>query len=868
MKFFLKFLNTKKKKNICVSLIFLLLTLICCHNVILHFTTHIPGGYGDAIQNLAQINRRAAAINLSGVEGLVSFFKLIYSDPLQLFSLFFWRSILAKFIGTIAAYNFFWILSFFLASIAMYSLAYYYTKNRYASFIAGFLYSFAPYHFAYGNGFAGAMQVEWLPFYVLFFIKFLKKFTWKNLLLTFLFLLLLINEHHYLYFALILSLFLIIANLIPRFFKKAQNKISKKEIAAYIIVLIMIVGSAAFALKDFIQIAVSENNNLKVELGETLCCSNDVASFFTPSENHPLWGNLMKQKVWPRIVPYKTEGGVSEKHRSEITAYLSFSGLFFAILALFCLKKAKNKALIIPWILISFFFFLLSLGPKLSFFGPLKIEIPLLHVLFYKYLPFMNNIRAIARSFTFGFLGFCLLVSFGINFAMTKINVRKRKFLMAFVFVAFFLELQYLVPQVSAKLPDFINFLRQDQKIYSIINVNSSVCYICASQFDYYNSAHNKFTLGGLVYSRPTFSYWFEKNTPFIKELLYNYAVGSNGESSVIKHDFKSFANDLLTSINVRYLVIDKKWVYPDNQAKPSSDALLSASEFKKLNRFIETNLKTKIFWNDKEFLVYEVLPENKKDYVLVRQPVMATNLFKFRGDFYYNVDVIDFKNGDFLEYVNYKNDTDLLLTFVMKSQSQESFEATLNINGIKKSFVVRPEYERYFLYYPEGAGSGKITFEVPENKIVTVKNVSYEAKNHGEYLAEINNLIQDSDKKALLGPYSFFEFGDSARNNLSQNIISLEDLRNKIKVSYGAKYVLTGEIDWDKASDDKKPYTNENYQEMTRTFFKENGIDQIIVEKSKGAFDQVFYDYLVGTLKMFQIKKESKNFTLYEITN
>ena len=86
-------------------------------------------------------------------------FNSIASIPLQmLFSL-------------VAAYNILWILSFIVSGYGTFLLVNYLNRDSRAAFISGLIFAFCPYHFAHALGHLNLITIEWIPFFVLFFIK-------------------------------------------------------------------------------------------------------------------------------------------------------------------------------------------------------------------------------------------------------------------------------------------------------------------------------------------------------------------------------------------------------------------------------------------------------------------------------------------------------------------------------------------------------------------------------------------------------------------------------------------------------------------------------------------------------------------------
>jgi len=68
------------------------------------------------------------------------------------------------------SFNILFLLSFIFAGIGAYMLSYYLTKNLIASFFAGIIYSFSPFHILWGP-IINLGTIQWIPFYILYLFK-------------------------------------------------------------------------------------------------------------------------------------------------------------------------------------------------------------------------------------------------------------------------------------------------------------------------------------------------------------------------------------------------------------------------------------------------------------------------------------------------------------------------------------------------------------------------------------------------------------------------------------------------------------------------------------------------------------------------
>lgn len=84
----------------------------------------------------------------------------------------------------LGAYNAQIFLSFVLAGCTMYLLARYLTGNRAAAAVAGFIYTYSPFHLALAMQYNSLAAIEWVPLYLLALIVFLREPRPRNAAIT------------------------------------------------------------------------------------------------------------------------------------------------------------------------------------------------------------------------------------------------------------------------------------------------------------------------------------------------------------------------------------------------------------------------------------------------------------------------------------------------------------------------------------------------------------------------------------------------------------------------------------------------------------------------------------------------------------
>jgi len=90
--------------------------------------------------------------------------------------------------GHIFSYNLTILFNLTVSGLGMYFLVTHVTKNTGAGFIAGIIYAFCPNMLVRSYTTFDTTQVQWIPLYTLFLIKFVENRTWNNILLAGMFL--------------------------------------------------------------------------------------------------------------------------------------------------------------------------------------------------------------------------------------------------------------------------------------------------------------------------------------------------------------------------------------------------------------------------------------------------------------------------------------------------------------------------------------------------------------------------------------------------------------------------------------------------------------------------------------------------------
>lgn len=334
-----------------------------------------------------------------------------------------------------------------LAAFGMFLLMRYLTKRVSAGIVAGIAFGFCTNMLVRSYTTFDSTQIEWIPFYTLFVIRFLDDRSWKNAILAGIFLscnVLFAMPYYLVYLpvhtAVLLAVYAIwhirrekggIAGFLRNIFSRqslgAWGKIATVFAAVLLVFFayykVIIGGTPMFAGSK--PWGVSELAGLSLR----------PADYLVPHPRSLLLKGDFKETYWD-MVPRP------EKNADSDVAYVGYITLALALIGLFTARKRPEKWFFLAGALVAFWS---TLGPSL--FG-----LPTPSLLIHKYAPFARRILIYKVFVQFGMAG---LAGLGTAFIVSKI--RRRTHEMAFlgvVVVAMVLEYAVTPPFLSVNLTE------------------------------------------------------------------------------------------------------------------------------------------------------------------------------------------------------------------------------------------------------------------------------------------------------------------------------------------------------------------------------------------------------------------------------
>jgi hypothetical protein len=583
-----------------VGISYIILTIILTYPVLFKIKTDIPGMGADSFQWMRILWYTKTAIHEANLTALTHDNLLFYPngiDSMPFSSAFnqILYVLLSPFLELHVIYTVLWLLTFIIGAIGAYLLVRYLTDNKYAAFLAGIVFAFSPYHFSRGLYFFGAATVEWIPFCALFLMKTVKEGGIKNPILAGIFFILVaMSDLQYMIFMGIFTGLVFLYDFYMTLISKRNLIYSLKEIIKKYFFFggVTFLGVLPLTINE-ILIAFSNQNFLKPSAAEIPKLSNDLMSFFLPSHLHPLFGQFTSD-LYSNIPSWF----------AERVNFIGYTVLGLSVLSF--LKSRKNPDIKF-WLVSTFFFTIISLGPILHFNGAFSftdsnLKIPLPYQLLYSTVPFLKNCRTAGRFFVIATLGYSVLAGHGFS-ELLKYKPERKKLI--FTIVGFLLIFEYLCipyPTTQVNVPDFYYEISNDTGNYALLEIpqNFNAGYM-DFQYLYYQTVHNKSLVGGYAARYPPNVNKFQSETPLIKELKY-YSLQTK---DILQEDVTDIGTSVLNANNIRYVIIH------ENQ--------LSSEQLNFANNLLKETLKTEPeLYAEDGLIVYRVPDETIRPFMLL----------------------------------------------------------------------------------------------------------------------------------------------------------------------------------------------------------------------------------------------------------
>jgi hypothetical protein len=438
------------------------------------------------------------------------------------------------------------LLSWVVAGVGGYCLAYEVSGNRTGSFLAGAFFSFGTFHYVNQGGYPNC-HLGWIPLFVYAVLAFLR--TGRRGMLALIAAAFTASALSSWYFAVFNSL---TAGLLGIF------ALTLPQWRRRLVPLAAILAANVVCLIPFSPAALLGRDGLATGgFKYFVDGSADLLSFLLVPISH--W----KLAAWSHSVQRHWMGNLSLQGN-----YLGTVSLLLAVWAAFRVR-VKPAQLRYFFIVLAIVSFVLALGPFLVINGPAgwkmdtpPDEIPNLRLPYYwltEMFPFSAT-RAVSRYSILTLLAISVFLALGIGHLLRKSKSQYRRWLVtAGVATILMLELWPPWPHTlrsAAPVSSFYDQLASDSDDFAVLQVPFRSN---AYRYLYLSSLHNKKVVGGVV-DKPfiRFKSW-ASSWPFLRALmLTNSSRGRELLADGLYAEDKEDAEAVLKSLNVRYVVLHK----------------------------------------------------------------------------------------------------------------------------------------------------------------------------------------------------------------------------------------------------------------------------------------------------------------------
>lgn len=514
----------------------------------------------------------------------LNIFNGLLSLPIQY--IFGWGDTGAR--GAMAGYNFIVLWSLVVGAYGARLLARWLWQSELAALLAGLAFGFSTYEFDHLLGHLNLISAEFIPFYILFFLKTLSaRNAWlKPAALSVLFLIFntFLELQYVLYLAIFSSLCLLYLTGWQLWHRRKlgwRNFLAQTWLRALVIAIAFALVTLPFSL-NALHSALTNPNTVPPHQDEIY--SADLLAYLLPSPFQPLWSNAVQPLIRPFTAP------LIEKivFPGYIVWLLILAGLGFGLWQKVSPKKISvnsgetfkeseaNKSAdlsyktfgVFFWLIVAGLFILLSFGRRLHIDG---VEHgPTLPAALIYQLPILNITRVPARFAVIGLLALALLATWGLSCFVRLIkNATGRTALTIAMLLLLGFELwpapyPYSIYNVS----QFYQTLAADSaQNYAVLDIPLNT-----GPFQYETSyleaqmTHHKPLLGGYISRNPVYQ-------PFLGLPVFNEwrTFVSAPQPDILSPQPPNL--DILRYFKVRYVIIHKNLLSDKQQAAAFSFA-------------------------------------------------------------------------------------------------------------------------------------------------------------------------------------------------------------------------------------------------------------------------------------------------------
>jgi hypothetical protein len=479
--------------------------------------------------------------------------------------------------GGIAAYNLTFLLHLALCGFAAFALAYELTGDGRAAFLAGLIYQCWPYRMTQPSH-PNLMSTAWIPIFLLFLVRVVRRGRWQGGLLAGLSLALVGYTRWQLLIPAGVVGGVYLALTLPR--SMGRRQIHSLLLAGAVTALALAPPAMLF-LREW----RTNPADLIIESEETMM-QTDVLAYLTPPGSHPVFGKYTQ----PAYDRYYAERG----SRSSFSPYVGVTAVVLALLGAWTARRRQS----LPWIGMAVSLASLALGPVLRINGRAYPGVPMPYALAGR-LYIVRLLRVPDRFNMSLALPVAVLAAYGIAHL-----IRRRKGWGAVALLCLAggaISLEYLIvpfPLQSGQVSAFYRQLAAETGDFAVLNIPVDAHRSKPAMFA--QTVHQHPILQGRTSRYPKGAFDYLKGQPWLRA-MGQYSAVPPGQRD-ISRQLNALADD-----NVRYIILHK--------------GLIGAEHVPRWKQYLAIEPR----FEDEEIVVYATRPLAGTDFGLA--PEIATGV-------------------------------------------------------------------------------------------------------------------------------------------------------------------------------------------------------------------------------------------------
>lgn len=399
---------------------------------------------------------------------------------------------LLKFLSLFQTYNLILLSAFVVSGLTAFILAFYLTKNYFASLASGYIYTFSQFHFAHAQGHLQTATIQFIPLFILFWMKFLNKPSLILSLASAVILYLNLLADYYLFFYCVL--FAVLFYLWKLYFIKDLFLGHGKKLIFYLFIFLATV--LATSGKIIASLIIQNLRDPLIGAHPAGMFSTDLLSLIIPGGHWRF--SQFSQSFWSRL-----PGNIHESSvylGASVIAMLIF--MLLKIINKFNKRKIKKDDSNIIFFFIIFIFFLtLSFGPSLQINSFKTGGFPMPYTLMERFIPFISLSGMPVRMMVMVYLAAGIICAYGLS-KLSQKTAKNKILIFLFLLVLFIDYFPSKIPVTQIIIPQSVNDLKK-MPLAGVVDLSSS-----PSEALYFQTIHEKPVSGGYIARLPASVVW------------------------------------------------------------------------------------------------------------------------------------------------------------------------------------------------------------------------------------------------------------------------------------------------------------------------------------------------------------------------